>query len=161
MINKRITAVLIAAALPLFWPLYIHRQGNVTIPFKCLFTTEYTGLSAGKKSAIRLIQDLRIYPKGQDYFLLNGTATYDNTTYRVARTLLLRNEKEIQGKTFRLTVERTIKLPGDNVPAPVMDSILQEYYLTPDSLQIDIFPVRGKTYLIGGPYAFINVCLRY
>ncbi len=161
MINNRISAVLIAAALPLLYPFYIYHQKKITPPFKCLYTTEYTGLSAGKKTTARLTQDLRIYPEDQDYFILNGTVTYDNATYRVARTLLLRSEKEIQGKTIRLTVERTVKLPGDIVPEPVMDSILQEYYVTPDSLQIDIFPIRGKTYLIGGPYAFISVCLRY
>lgn len=161
MINKRIISVIIATALPLLWPVYLHQQEKITLPFKCLYTTEYTGLPAGGETTVRLTQDLRMYPEGQSYFLLNGTATYGNTTYRVARTLLLGSEKEIQGKTFRLRVERMVRLPGDNVPGPVMDSILQEYYVTPDRLQIDIFPVRGKTYLIGGPYAFISVCLRY
>lgn len=161
MINKRIIAVVMAAALPLFWSLYINHKANISLPFRCLYTTEYTGLSAGQNATVRLTQDLRIYPEGPKYFLLSGTVTHGNTTYRVARTLLLRSEKVLQGKTFRLTVERTIKLPGDNVPESIMDSILQEYYVTPDSLQIDIFPIRGKTYLIGGPYAFISVCLRY
>lgn len=159
--NKLIIAVIVAAVLPLSYPLYVYHQKNITLPFKCLYTTEYTDVLAGESITVSLTHDLRIYSEGQDYFILNGKATYNNVTYRVARTVLLKSESEIEGKTFRFNADRTVKLPSDNVPEPLMDNILQEYEVTPESLQIDIFPLSGKTYLIGGPYAFVSVCLRY
>lgn len=159
--SKGVIAVIVAATLPLFYPLYIYYEKNISLPFKCLYTTEYTSKIDEGDVRLRITHDLRIYSKGQNYLVLNGTANYKNMTYRVARTILLGQQNEIEGKTFRFSTEKVVKSPGDNSPDIVVDSILQEYYVTPGNTQIDIFPLHGRTYLIGGPYAFVSVCLRY
>lgn len=159
--SKMIGILVVAMAFPLALVSYINIKNSIPLPFKCLYTTQYNFSFAGEPVSMDLTQDIRFYPKGVSYFILNGTASTENKKFNVRRTIFLGNESELQGKTFRYDIKRISRQAGDDIPDNLMNELMYEYSIDNNVLQFDIFHVRSRTWLIGGPYSFISLCLRY
>ncbi|MDT7012762.1 hypothetical protein [Enterobacter cancerogenus] len=134
---------------------------SIKLPFKCIYSTQY--ILQYKKETLRLnvTHDLRLYDDSSGYFLMNGNAVIDNVSYQVRRSVLLKDIREKQGKTFQATIVKTVSMINDSIPDALFYTILQEYQIGDNKLQVDFFHLHYRTWLVGGPYAFISVCQRY
>lgn len=134
---------------------------SIKLPFKCIYSTQY--ILQYKKETLRLnvTHDLRLYDDSSGYFLMNGNAVIDNVSYQVRRSVLLKDIREKQGKTFQATIVKTVSMINDTIPDALFNTILQEYQIGDTKLQVDFFHLHYRTWLVGGPYAFISVCQRY
>lgn len=141
--------------------LYIYTQRDTTLPFKCLYTTEYRTVVRNVPAVFHLTQDLRIYSVNSGWLLLNGTARIGNQTWSLRRSVFMGKGTQNQNETFRFRLDRVSKIAGDDTPDEIVDSLLNEYRIDDNLVQFDIFPLQDSTYLIGGPYAFISLCIRY
>jgi hypothetical protein len=92
---------------------------------------------------------------------MNGNAVIDNVSYQVRRSVLLKDIREKQGETFQATIVKTVSMINDSIPDALFNTILQEYQIGDNKLQVDFFHLHYRTWLVGGPYAFISVCQRY
>lgn len=92
---------------------------------------------------------------------MSGYANIDNVAYQVKRSFLLKDISEKQGKTFEAKIEKYSPLVNDNLPDSIFNIILQEYQIDNNTFQVDFFHLHYRTWLVGGPYAFISVCQRY
>lgn len=153
--------IILAAAIPALFGWYVHFNDHISLPFKCSYKTNYFYSDNDGVSKINLIQDLRIYSPHSAYFILTGTAQIAGKTYHVKRSLMLDSGDVSQGETFLFNIKKSSRMDGDDVPDAIISKIIHEYSIDPDTLQFDIFPLRYRTYLIGGPYSFVSTCLRY
>ncbi|EFM19335.1 MULTISPECIES: hypothetical protein [unclassified Pantoea] len=140
---------------------YGYHRSAVSLPFKCLYTTQYHYMREGESLNVHLIHDVRIYSKDSAYILLDGHLRSSTNTYKINRVILLGDGEISQGSTFRFNKTEVKPSHDDNVPAELVHRVLNEYSLTPDTMQIDIFPLADKSFLIGGPSSFLSICLRY
>lgn len=139
---------------------FIYRK-NTMLPFKCLYTERYVFHTDVAKNDKFMTQDLRIYSKDRAYLIFDGQIEISGRKYNVKRSLFLNDGIISEGKTFFYNIKQRVTLPGDNIPDALFDKILHEYSLDENHIQIDLFNLRNKTWLIGGPYSFIGVCIRY
>ena len=139
----------------------VFQQNTITLPFKCIYSTEYTFNYNGRLQKIHLTHDFRFYDKNTGYFIMSGYANIDNVAYQVKRSFLLKDISEKQGKTFEAKIEKNSPLVNDDLPDSFFNVILQEYQIDNNTFQVDFFHLHFNTWLVGGPYAFISVCQRY
>lgn len=141
---------------------YSSRQQEVIkLPFKCIYSTDYVFQHNKKTIRMHITHDLRIYDHNTGYFLMNGDVVIDNVSYQIRRSVLVRNILEKQGVTFQATIVKKVPMINDNIPDALFNIVLQEYQSSNNNLQIDFFNLHFRTWLVGGPYAFISVCQRY
>lgn len=153
-----ITLFITSSVLFYYFP---HQHDSIKLPFKCIYSTEYVFQHDKKEFRINVTHDLRLYDDSTGYFIFNGDAVIDNVSYQVRRSVSLKNIREKQGKTFQATIVKTVPMINDSIPDALFLTILQEYQIDNDKLQIDFFHLHLSTWLVGGPYAFISVCRRY
>lgn len=134
---------------------------SIKLPFKCIYSTEYVFQHNKKTFRMNVTHDLRIYDYSNGYFIMNGDAVIDSVTYQVRRSVLLKNIREMQGKTFQATIVKTVPMKNDTIPDALFNTIIQEYQIDDNTIQVDFFHLHFRTWLVGGPYAFISVCKRY
>ena len=140
---------------------FSRQHESVKLPFKCIYSTEYVFQHNKKTLRMNVLHDLRLYDNNTGYFLMNGNAVIDNVSYLVRRSVLLKDIREIQGETVLATIVKTVPMINDSIPDALFNIILQEYQVGNDKLQVDFFHLHFRTWLVGGPYAFISVCQRY
>ncbi|SSH79778.1 Uncharacterised protein [Klebsiella pneumoniae] len=138
-----------------------HQQKTIKLPFKCIYSTDYVFQQNKKTLRMHVTHDLRLYDASTGYFLMNGDTVIDNVTYQIRRSFTLKDIREEQGKTFQAAIVKTDPMTGDSIPDALFNTLLQEYQISNDNLQIDFFHLHFRTWLVGGPYAFISVCQRY
>lgn len=145
----------------IFFYCVTRQQNHIILPFKCIFSTNYIFKKNEKIQIMHVTQDLRIYDEKSGYFLINGDAVIDNVTYQIRRSILLNDIREKEGKTIQATIVKIFPMKNDSIPDALFDTLLQEYQISNDSLQVDFFHLHFRTWLVGGPYSFISVCERY
>ncbi|WP_337010298.1 FidL-like protein [Pantoea sp. AS142] len=162
MINKIILTVFILLALPAGFYWYNYQHNQISLPFNCLYSTDYTFKDKGDIQTIHLKQDLIIRSANHAYFLLNGTAETSGKTYKINRTVLLdKGEVEHGSETiFRYTVNSVNKKADDDLPADIFDNLMSEYTLSSDVFELHVYPQGRETYLLGGTFSYLSVCLR-
>ncbi|HFQ9142116.1 TPA: hypothetical protein ACHTOV_004630 [Enterobacter cancerogenus] len=131
------------------------------LPFKCQTFTRYVLEDNGRTVYINVAQDLRLYSSKRGYFLLTGTVQDEGNTSRISRTIRLESGSLTQGKTFDYQIKSIEKLDGDNSDDRIFQLLLNEYRTGSHEFQIDVFRIDKLTWLVGGPYAFVNTCTRY
>ncbi|SFT84473.1 FidL-like putative membrane protein [Kosakonia arachidis] len=137
----------------------INRFNN--FPFKCLSFTRYVLDDEGRKVHMNIAQDLRLYTSDRGYLLLNGNVVDGDKTSRLSRAIRLGNGTLVQGKTFTYEIKDIESLDGDGSDDKIFQLLLNEYRTGSREFQIDVFKIDKRTWLIRGPYAFINTCTRY
>ncbi|KOY60677.1 hypothetical protein AM629_18085 [Photorhabdus heterorhabditis] len=131
------------------------------LPFKCQTFTRYVLDDNGRTVYINVALDLRLYSSKRGYFLLTGTVQDKEKTSRLSRTIRLENGYLTQGKTFAYQIKSIEKLDSDNSDDSIFQRLLNEYRTGSREFQIDVFRIDKLTWLVGGPYAFVNTCTRY
>lgn len=145
----------------LYW--YNYQYNQISLPFNCLYSTDYTFNDKGEIQTLHLKQDLSIKSPANAIFLLNGSAEVRGKIYNINRTVLLdKGEAEHGPKTIlRYMVNSVNKKADDNLPEDIFINLINEYTLSSDIFEIYIYPQGHETYLLGGTFSYLSVCLRY
>lgn len=145
----------------LYW--YNFQYSQISLPFNCLYSTDYTFNYKGEHQTLHIEQELNAGSLAHAYFLMNGTAEASGNTYKVNRTILLDNgEVEHGGYTIlRYTVNSVKKKGDDNLPDDIFDTLMNEYTLSSDMFELYVYPQGRGTYLLGGTFSYLSMCLRY
>lgn len=163
MVSKIIFAifVLIAISMGLYWYDFQYRQ--ISLPFNCLYSTDYTFNDKGETQTLHLKQELSIGSPVHAFFLMNGTAEESGNKYKISRTILLDKGEVEHGRNtiLRYTISSVNKKADDNLPDDIFDTLMNEYTLSSDVFELYIYPQGRETYLIGGTFSYLSVCLRY
>ncbi|PHP91842.1 hypothetical protein CBF17_021165 [Pantoea agglomerans] len=114
-----------------------------------------------KKIKFAVSQDLRLIDSKLGYLLLNGQVTFGDKVTTLNRRIALSAGNKIYRDTYRYKIRTIITAPNDTTPDVVFDLLLTEITLDPGYLQLDTTQVDKKTYLIGGPLAYLFLCQRY
>lgn len=161
MTKKYILMFLVVVSLGLFsYNLY---DSNHFLPFKCLYVTDYYFSDKGKLEGIHLTQDLSIESPSSAYFLMNGTVQEDAKEYNISRTIFM-DEGQIEqghGATLRFKIKSVDKTSEDNLPEKIFEKIMQEYTISHDIFQLQIFHLDHMTYLLSGTFSYVSLCIRY
>ena len=162
MINKVFFMVIISILLSAGFYCYNYQHNRVSLPFNCLYSTDYTFTDKDRIQTIHLRQDLSIRSLSHAYFLLNGTAETGGEIYKINRTVLLGNGEVEHGSrtTLRYTVNSVSRKADDNLPEDIFDNLMSEYTLSSDVFELHVYPQGSETYLLGGPFSYLSVCLR-
>lgn len=163
MVNKPIFTAFILLALPAGFYWHNYQNNQISLPFNCLYSTDYTFYDKGEVQVLHLKQDLSIRSPADAYFLLNGTAEESGKIYNINRTVILDKGEVEHGRNtlLRYMVNSVNKKADDNVPEYIFNNLMNEYTLSSDIFELYIYPQGHETYLLGGTFSYLSVCLRY
>ncbi|MGC1040220.1 FidL-like protein [Pantoea agglomerans] len=157
-----LTLTLAALLLVLFAGINYFKPRPDDFPFRCSAFSRYDlSRNDDEKIKFAVSQDLRFIDSKLGYLLLNGQVTFGDKETILNRRIALSAGNKIDRDTYRYKIRTVITATNDTTPDAVFDLLLAEITLDPGYLQLDTTQIDKKTYLIGGPLAYLFTCQRY